>query len=128
MLDITNKINLAFEEGNVVWIDELNSCIDDGLEKILNAVLTGEHPEGKSGKPGFMLISSINSATELEGRSMISPALRHRTLWHDVRSLKNYEENDFNRIITCWTKDDANFISAAPEVARDFMACLHSPS
>ena len=119
-------ITKAFEEGNVVWIDELNSCIDDGLEKILNAVLTGEHPEGKSGKPGFMLISSINSATELEGRSMISPALRHRTLWHDVRSLKNYEENDFNRIITCWTKDDANFISAAPEVARDFMACLHS--
>ena len=119
-------ITKAFEEGNVVWIDELNSCIDDGLEKILNAVLTGEHPEGKSGKPGFMLISSINSANELEGRSMISPALRHRTLWHDVRSLKNYEENDFNRIITCWTKDDANFISAAPEVARDFMACLHS--
>jgi predicted AAA+ superfamily ATPase len=34
----------AFNEGMVIWIDEINSCIDDGLEKLLNSVLTGAHP------------------------------------------------------------------------------------
>lgn len=69
----------AFDEGNAIWIDELNSCIDDGLEKILNAVLTGENPDTKqkTKKQGFMAFFTANSAG-LEGRSLIGPAIRHR--------------------------------------------------
>lgn len=32
----------AYEQGNIIWIDEINCCIDNSdLEKILNATLTG---------------------------------------------------------------------------------------
>ena len=36
--DKKTKIIEAFHQGKAVWIDELNSCIDDGLEEILNSV------------------------------------------------------------------------------------------
>lgn len=121
----------AFEEGNVVWIDEINSCVDDGLEKILNAVLTGDHPEGKDVKdvkPGFMLISSVNSAG-LEGRSLISPALRHRTTMPRVKSLKEYSAEDLTKIINHWLPDDIEENLAdnvIQYIATNFKTCLES--
>ena len=118
-------ITKAFEEGNVVWIDELNSCLEGGLEKLLNAVLTGEHPDGKKGGSGFMLVASVNSAVDLEGRSMISPALLHRMTWHDVKSLTDYAEADLAKIVKCWSPGDAVSNSAAQDIARDFVACLN---
>jgi len=73
------RIIQAIEEGNALWIDEINSCIDDGLEKILNTALSGFHPETlqplKQG--GFMLFATANSMG-MEGRSAIGPALRGR--------------------------------------------------
>ena len=118
-------ITKAFEEGNVVWIDELNSCLEGGLEKLLNAVLTGEHPDGKEGGSGFMLVASVNSAVDLEGRSMISPALFHRMTWHDVKSLTDYAEADLAKIVKCWSSGDEVSNSAAQDIAHDFVACLN---
>ncbi len=102
-------ITKAYEEGNIVWIDEINSCLDDGLEKALNLALTGDHPKGekdKAVKPGFMLISSINSIN-LEGRSEISPALRHRTIQPRVKPAKEYSEEDLTKIAGHWLEDES---------------------
>ncbi len=94
-------ITKAFEEGNIIWIDEINSCIDkNGLEKNLNLALTGMHPEGKSQQPinpGFMLVSSINPAF-LPGRSQISPALNHRSIICESKSLNQYQLEDLEVI------------------------------
>ena len=90
----------AFEEGNVLWIDEINSCIDDdGLEKTLNAALTGKHPLGKTGSfaAGFLMISSINPPI-LSGRSQLSPAIKHRSNIYQSKSLNDYELDDLKKI------------------------------
>ncbi len=129
-------IEKAFENGDVIWIDEINSCIDDGLEKILNAALTGDHPNGTKAKPkpGFMLISSVNSAG-LEGRSIISPALLHRTIQPKVKSLKEYSHEDFTKIIEHWLNQEEivplDFRShlrhqVCKNIANHFTQCLHS--
>ncbi len=123
----------AFENGDIVWIDEINSCIDDGLEKILNAALTGDHPDGKKDapKPGFMLISSVNSAG-LEGRSLISPALLHRTIQPSVKSLKEYSQDDLSKIVEHWLKPELKEINGelitdiSKNIAQDFRNCLHA--
>ena len=127
----------AFENGDVIWIDEINSCIDDGLEKILNAALTGDHPNGTGAdpKPGFMLISSVNSAG-LEGRSIISPALLHRTIQPRVRSLKEYSCEDFAAIIEHWLSHEKSgselYVRShlrhqvCENIANHFTQCLNS--
>lgn len=71
----------AFHAGNPVLLDEINSCTDDGFEKFMNKLLTGEDPcTGVApNRPGFFLIATANGI-ELDGRSQISPALRHRCL------------------------------------------------
>ena len=97
---IKKTIIKAYEEGNIVWIDEINSCIDNGdLEKILNAALTGKHPEGasKETKPGFMLISSINPPI-LSGRSQLSPAIKHRATIIHAPPLNKYQTEDLTKI------------------------------
>lgn len=96
----------AFEKGDVVWIDEINSCInDDGLEKVLNAALTGQHPDGKKdgAAAGFMMIASINPPF-LSGRSQLSPAIKHRSNVHYAKSLNEYEVGDFERIVQKMTQ------------------------
>jgi DNA replication protein DnaC len=96
----TNAIVEAFEEGNILWIDEINSCIDkDGLEKTLNAALTGKHPSGKadSFRAGFLMISSINPP-RLSGRSQLSPAIKHRSNIYQAKSLNDYELDDLIKI------------------------------
>ncbi len=117
-------ITKAFENGDVVWVDEVNSCLDDGLEKILNAALTGDHPEGKNEvkvKPGFMLIASANSAG-LEGRSLVSPALRHRTIQPRVKSLVEYRKEDLQAIIACWIGDERQAAVVAERFRKDLNA------
>lgn len=90
----------AFEHGHAIWIDELNSCIDNdndnGLEKILNLVLTGEHPDTKNKPklPGFMAFFTANSAG-LAGRDMIGEALRHRNIQMETT---DYQEEDLEPI------------------------------
>ena len=101
-LNLTEKkdiITYAFNKGIVLWIDEINSCIDDGLEKVLNSVLTGAHPDtGKSAeKSGFIVLATANGI-DLEGRSQISPALLHRFHHPKVKGLKEYKLEDFKKI------------------------------
>lgn len=100
-LDIKKEIVAkAYEEGNIIRIDEINSCIDDGFEKILNLAMTGDHPLGKNIQPqaGFMVISSINSVAS-EGRSQISPAMLHRFNVVRAKSLKEYSPTDISKIL-----------------------------
>ncbi len=95
----------AFENGETVWIDELNSCIEDGLEKTLNAVLTGTHPKTQkpAKNPGFTMIASANKSS-MEGRGIISPALRHRMYCPRVSEIDEYTQDDISKIISHWSK------------------------
>ncbi len=85
-----NILIKALNEGSAFVVDELNSCIDDGFEKILNAVLTGRHPDTKekAKKPGCMGLFTANSAG-LSGRDLIGPAIRHRCV---VKEIGDYNE------------------------------------
>jgi hypothetical protein len=69
----------AFNTGQAVWIDELNTFSNDGVEQDLNSLLNGVHPlTGDVAKAsGFCLIASINSSAE-RGRIPLSPALKDR--------------------------------------------------
>lgn len=136
-MTLAQKIKItaaAFEERKYLWIDELNSCIDDGFEKVLNAALTGEHPISKKKlpNPGFGVVAGINEISE-EGRSAISPALKHRLHYHEMKSLNEYEQEDFAKIIEHWLENaktkngekvfadkDAQH-SVAQEIAADFV-------
>jgi len=129
-------IKIAYEKGRVIWIDELNSCVDEGLEKILNSALTGKHPDGRDElKPesGFMMISSVNSAG-LEGRKMISPALLHRSVQVEMKPLREYGEEDFAKLIKHWIDEDQINTSAVNDIShcvsmsqKDFIKILNSP-
>ena len=74
-----------FHEGNAVWIDEINTCLGDGLEKYLNALSTGFDPETKkpAKKSGFMPLMTANSISG-EGRHYIGPAFRARCEQHTL--------------------------------------------
>lgn len=90
----------AFDQGHFVWIDEVNSCIDKGLEKILNLTMTGEHPvTGKPAThPGFGVIASINSAAQ-EGRAIIGKALKSRFNHADMPNFKQYDGQSFEKVM-----------------------------
>ena len=118
----------AFEAGNIIWLDEINSCIDDGLEKLLNSVLTGIHPETgeKSAKAGFMLLASCNSAG-LEGRSIISPALRHRMSSPKLKELAEYEIAELTVIIKHWYRHDSIDDAKVIKLATAFKKIISTP-
>ncbi len=69
----------AWEKGCAVLIMDINCYCDDGLEKILNKLLTGEHPDtGKSpANPGFFLVGTVKGLDKAGARSL-SPAVQHR--------------------------------------------------
>ena len=70
----------AFEHGWSVWIDEFDACTE-GLEKFINALMTGQNPEtGEQAKhPGFIILGTGNGAT-MSGRKELSEALDSRCL------------------------------------------------
>ena len=115
----------AFKQGHMIWIDELNSCLDDGLEKVLNSVLTGFHPDTgeRSLNPGFTLVASANEIS-LEGRSLISPALLHRMVCPKVTKLQDYSVEDLSAIISNWGEDKKLAPDFAEEIARDTYSLL----
>ncbi len=66
----------AFNEGNIVVIDEVNSS--PMLEKQLNNLLMGKGPDGKRPiRPGFMIIGTQNPVT-MSGRQSLSTAMARR--------------------------------------------------
>ncbi|WP_238400587.1 hypothetical protein [Legionella bononiensis] len=72
-------IRQAFNQGQIVWLDEVNSILDEGFEHWMNAFLSGFDPDThhKAQIPGFMLLVTANGIG-LEGRSLIGPAFRGR--------------------------------------------------
>jgi hypothetical protein len=74
--ELSQLLLKAFHEGSVVILNELN--LDDRLESLLNALLTGHDLEGKQPTlPGFRLLASQNPGF-FTGRKALSPALRNR--------------------------------------------------
>ncbi|WED44179.1 DUF5617 domain-containing protein [Legionella cardiaca] len=68
----------AFDEGAVVIIDEINSS--PMMERLLNDLLMGKTPEGKSPMhPGFLLIGTQNPIT-MAGRLAMGNALGRRLI------------------------------------------------
>ena len=111
--EIEKNLIKAFELGVIVVFDEMNTRIKEGgIEKTINALLTGEHPSNPKIKPkaGFMIISSINSASN-SGRSALSPAILHRSTVINAKSLSKYQAEDFKKIIENWTKDNREKIN-----------------
>jgi hypothetical protein len=115
--EINKQLIKAFELGVIVVFDEMNTRIKDGgLEKTINALLTGQHPENPNIKPqaGFMLIASVNKATNA-GRSAFSPAILHRSTVIKAESLREYKEEDFEKIIGNWVKSDGISFDEKPD-------------
>ena|GEM_PF-4975467 len=74
-------LTLAFHRGDAVWIDEINTCIDDGLEPVINTLATGvDSAMQPAENQGFMLFMSANDAAQMKGRSRLSPAIQARSL------------------------------------------------
>lgn len=94
-------ITVAYKYGHVVWIDELNSCVDSGLEKVLNAVMTGENPQtGKRDaiKSGMRIIGTTNPAFNV-GRTAIGTALKSRFNFQQMTSFSEFTDEDLLIII-----------------------------
>ena len=72
-------IRQAFNQGQIVWLDEVNSILDEGFEHWMNAFLSGFDPDThhKAEIPGFMLLVTANGIG-MDGRSLIGPAFRGR--------------------------------------------------
>ena len=110
MKEIKENLIKAFELGVIVVFDEMNTRIHEGgLEKDINALLTGQHPNPKdpTSKPkaGFMIITSVNQATDA-GRSNFSSAIEHRCNMISAKPLSEYQKEDFEKIIKNWIEND----------------------
>ncbi len=86
-----------------------------------------------------MLITSVNQIS-LEGRSSISPAIKHRCVHPQVKGVKEYSEQSLEEIILHWMlrdgEEDVEIPSAeerakksqrATEIASDFKYLLAMP-
>ena len=123
---LRNIMKKALEDGDMVWIDELNTRID---ERFLNAILTGEHPDKKPLKPGFMLITSINSIN-FAGRAKIGPALVHRMRHPKVKDIKSYDKDSLKDIISHLIEHDKSIVDKSKKdqvaelVMKDFFEII----
>lgn len=126
----------AFEKGIIVVMDEINTRLDEGLEKLLNSLLTGKHPNkiGENARkitPGFMLISSINSSSHA-GRADLSPALLSRCHHIKAKTVKEYGVRDFEEILSNWFESDKeksryrNFLTSFGNLTQDHLQCSSS--
>ena len=93
---LTHLLVDAFHQGQVVWIDEINSLSSTGIEQVLNGLLTGVDPTGQEAiKPGFCLLATAN-ASSLAGRDVLSPALASRL---EVHHHPNLTQRDAEEIL-----------------------------
>ena len=127
------KLVEAFRKGAILWIDEIDTCINNGIERLLTSALSGLDPEGLnhdssagSGEAvefnlqqttssassqqvapnaGFMLVASSNGITQA-GRAVIGPAIRSRLDYSRPSDLQEYEQSDIEKIITTWVVGD----------------------
>lgn len=83
------RLEQAFHEGAVVILEELN--LDDSLEALLNQLLEGRDSHGQTAaNPGFLVLGSQNPGF-LEGRGIISQALRNRV---DMIYMDSYSQEE----------------------------------
>lgn len=94
-LDIkTSILRKAFNEGNIVIIDEINSS--PMIERLLNALLSGTTPEGtKPAQPGFMLLGTQNPIS-MGARISQTEAQKKRMV---CLSLPEYPEEEIKEIL-----------------------------
>ncbi|MFM2200437.1 MAG: hypothetical protein RL769_492, partial [Pseudomonadota bacterium] len=113
--EIEKQLIKAYELGVVVIFDEINTRLNEGLEKIINNLLTGHYHQEQSSfdsqqrftpAKGFMLIGSINSAKD-KGRTSISPAIQHRSNIIKAKPLREYQIADFEKIIVNWLEQSS---------------------
>ena len=117
MEEIKKNLKIAFELGVIVVFDEMNTRIkESGLEKDINALLTGQHPTDATKNPeaGFMIIASVNEATQ-KGRSNFSYAIEHRSNIISAKPLSEYQKEDFEKIIKNWIKNDKDLSRLIPD-------------
>jgi len=115
--EIKKNLIIAFELGVIVVFDEMNTRIkESGLEKDINALLTGQHPTDATKNPeaGFMIIASVNEATQ-KGRSNFSYAIEHRSNIISANPLSEYQKKDFEKIIKNWIKNDKDLSRLIPD-------------
>ena len=97
------KLLNAFDNGQVVVIDELNLLEESQLSLLLQ-LLEGRHPSGRPAlKPGFRLIATQNPAS-FEGRNAASAALINRAkrlqvFDYGVEELQFLAENKLNAAV-----------------------------
>jgi hypothetical protein len=101
----------AFEQGKILFIDELDTFIEDDIEKMLNLALSGDHPDetkqgSVKGKAGFALFATSNGIA-FEGRKLIGPALRHRITCPSSELIEPHDVDDVIGILASWTGDSA---------------------
>ncbi len=112
----------AYKEGAILWIDEIDTCINNGIERLLTSALSGLDPEGSNQvsrtgsdsdlssqktvtNAGFMLVASSNGITQT-GRAVVGPAIRSRLDCPRPSDLQEYKENDIKKIISTWIVGD----------------------
>ncbi len=97
----TEIITAAYKYGHVIWIDELNSCLDDGLEKVLNAVMTGENPKtgAKDAVRGGMRIIATTNPGFHKGRTSVGTALKSRFNVREMPLFSAYDDDSLRKIL-----------------------------
>ena len=115
------RILTAFERGDAIIVDEVNTTLDAGLERILNAVLSGVHPQtGEPAKiPGFMAFFTGNSIA-LSGRDALSPALRHRQQYLKVNDTLSL--TDIKNVLSHATGEPITAIEAMADDLSQLMS------
>ncbi len=130
---IKEQLIEAYELGVIIVIDELNTRINEGLEKVINALLTGQHPIDikKPTRPGFMIITSVNKAINA-GRSNIPPPIKHRCNIISASPLKEYEVEDFVEIMVNWLEKDSSIkasnLKVVKKIAEVFLQLIKEDS
>lgn len=119
---IEKQLIKAFELGVIVVFDEINTRINEGLEKTINYLLTGQHPINKEIKsePGFMLISGINASSN-SGRSNLGPAIESRSNMIFAKPLSDYNAEDFEKIIKNWIDKESEKSGIKRDVDEDLI-------
>ena len=124
-------IRQAFNQGQIVWLDEINSIIEtidpqqnENLQRWMKAFLSGLDPDTQkpAEKPGFMLMVTANSIGK-KGRSLLGPSIRGHLRKYDIP-----DPNEADFLTLCQKKLPDLSANAQEELARDLhYLCQEEP-
>jgi len=95
-------LKYAVDNGLVVIMDELNSYSNNGIEKYLNAILNNQNPFNNNEEISnnrTIIISSVNDARNLEGRNLLSHALKMRFSCSKSTAIRDYSDESLLKLI-----------------------------